>query len=971
MNKLSLFFKIIFILLCGALNTNAQITIVDSVTANTMAQMIAGPGVTVSNAFFNADCDSNLQAGLFYVTTSNLGLDSGIILSSGHVATNTTSLIYGANGIGSNFASTSIPPSLTLTPDTLLSNLILIPSGSSGNNNLYDRCALEFDFVPQGDTVKFDYVFASEEFPGYSCSQFTDVFGFFITGPSIPLAYNMAVIPGTTLPVMINTINGGGNLNNWCTQYGVGSPFTSFFVNNANGTSVTYSGMTTVLPTKATAVTACQPHHLKIEIADVGDESFDSGVFIKAGSLTSNAITLTPIGALIAPTPYVVEGCAPGGILVSRPVAAASSYTVHYTIGGTATNGVDYTMIADSVVILPNQTTAVIPIVALADALNENAETVTIYRTASCSGNVLDSTTVTIFDSLQMRILSNDTSVCAGKQVKIQTLADPNLSVVWTPNINISNPTSLNPIVAPTVNTWYLITASLAGSGCPPVKDSILININPAPTVSIGPDVYLCKNMTNQFAPTVTPTQAYTYSWSSSTFLSSGTVLNPLGTFTTIGTYTYVLTASPNALGCVGRDTVLVEVLPNDIVLLNKDTNICDGQFIKMNVVGDPRFSYVWAPLTGLSNAYIASPFATPTQTTTYNVVATYPGCPNMGKSVKVTVEPVPLVSLGADREICIYDTVRLFTNVQPDTFTKYSYKWLPALNLNNDTTQDVIFSGLTSATYTVTVTTPLAKCVGTDAVNIIVWPTNFTTISGVPATVCPNISVPLTATGAISYHWEPNWDINNNNIANPIVNPVASVTYTLYATSIHGCIDTNQVYINRVPSAIIDAGPDVTLYPGDVYVMPTVSNCSQFAWAPVSYLDFANISNPTISNAINSTQYVVSATTENNCSTTDTVTVTVSPITAMAIANAFTPGNGTSPNNYFKIDKLGIGTLQEFRIYNRWGQMVYESTNINAGWNGKIGDVPQPMGVYIYNIKATLNNGTPFVKTGNVSLIR
>jgi gliding motility-associated-like protein len=969
MNKLLLKLKIICICVLLGSGAHAQITIVDSLPALSLAQMLAGTGVTVSNAYFNAECDSNLQAGKFFVTSSNLGLDSGIILSTGHVTSDSVNFTFGANGAATNFSSTQIPPINTGTPDTLLSNLILIPPGQT-SQGLFDRCALEFDFTPQGDTVKFDYVFASEEFPSFSCTQFTDVFGFFITGPGIPNPVDMAVVPGTSLPVMINTINSGGNITNWCTVYGAGVPYTTYFVNNA-GTTVCYSGMTTVLPTAPTAVTPCVPYHLKIEIADVGDESYDSGVFLKAGSLTSNAITLTPLSALSVPEPYVVEGCSAGGIMVTRPVAAASNYTVHYGIAGTATMGVDYQTIPDSIVILAGNTSAIIPIVAFTDALIEGFETVTIYRTASCSLAILDSTTIRIYDSLQLRILSNDTNICIGKQVNLFALADTNLSFAWTPNYNIVNGTTLNPTVSPNVGTWYTITASLTGSGCPPVKDSVHIGINTSPSVNLGPDVYLCKNMTNQFNPVISPNQVYTYSWTPSTYLSSGNIPNPVGTFTNVGTFSYIFKVAPTALGCDGYDTIVVEVLPNDFTLVTKDTNICAGQYVHLDVNGDPRFHYQWSPNYYLSNDTIQDPFAGPMNDVIYNVVATYPGCPNMGHSVKIGVEPVPVVNVGADREMCIYDTIRILANVQPDSFLKYIYKWNPSTSLSNDSTNDVIFSGFNTTSYTLTVTTPLAQCKGTDNINLVVWPTNFTTITPVLPTYCPNISIPLNAGGGVTYHWEPNWDISDNNIKNPIVYPVASLTYTLYATSIHGCIDTNEVHINRVPAAVLEIGSDVTLYPGDTYTFPTGTNCSQFVWAPITFLDYSNIQAPTVSSATVSTQYVALGTTENGCSITDTVTITVSPNSILAIPNAFTPGNGNSPNNNFILNKLGFASLNYFRIFNRWGEMVFETTDINKGWNGKKGDVPQPLGVYIYNIEAVYNNGQKFNKTGNVTLIR
>lgn len=89
---------------------------------------------------------------------------------------------------------------------------------------------------------------------------------------------------------------------------------------------------------------------------------------------------------------------------------------------------------------------------------------------------------------------------------------------------------------------------------------------------------------------------------------------------------------------------------------------------------------------------------------------------------------------------------------------------------------------------------------------------------------------------------------------------------------------------------------------------------------------------------------------------------------TVIDMPNAFTP---SSVNNVFKPSKRGIAQLKSFNIFNRWGNKVYSSTNIEEGWDGTYNGQPQPMGVYIYTIDAVTDNGTPFVKKGNVTLIR
>ena len=108
---------------------------------------------------------------------------------------------------------------------------------------------------------------------------------------------------------------------------------------------------------------------------------------------------------------------------------------------------------------------------------------------------------------------------------------------------------------------------------------------------------------------------------------------------------------------------------------------------------------------------------------------------------------------------------------------------------------------------------------------------------------------------------------------------------------------------------------------------------------------------------------------TSQGCRVTDSIDIYVSAETALALPNAFTPGNG--PNGEFKIIKRGIATLKDFSVYDRWGVKVFQTTDINAGWDGTYKGTPQPFGVYIYQVSAVTSTGQGFVKKGNVTLIR
>ena len=129
-----------------------------------------------------------------------------------------------------------------------------------------------------------------------------------------------------------------------------------------------------------------------------------------------------------------------------------------------------------------------------------------------------------------------------------------------------------------------------------------------------------------------------------------------------------------------------------------------------------------------------------------------------------------------------------------------------------------------------------------------------------------------------------------------------------------------------------------------------------------------ASVSNPIASPSVN-TRYYVTGTTEAGCKASDSVYILVREESAIGMANAFSPGS--APNAEFKVSHLGTATLKSFRIYNRWGTKVFETSDINKGWDGTFAGEPQPMGVYIYTVEAMSNTGKAFVKQGNVTLMR
>ncbi|HRN41833.1 MAG TPA: choice-of-anchor L domain-containing protein, partial [Vicingus sp.] len=252
--------------------TKAQVTVNNTNTVQFYVQnVLLGGGVTVSNITYNgvpASVVSN-QVGEFTDPTSSVGLPSGIILATGN-----STLASQANNSGS----ASLGGSSSFTGDSHLAT-----AGNTTTSNLYHQTKIEFDFVPLGDTLRFNYVFASEEYPEFVCSGYNDVFGFFLSGnnPSGGTYNNLNLarvpnpaVPGTftNTPVAINTINPGvagssGTASNCSSIDPSWAAYNIYYVGNTTGsTNYQYDGRTVSLPVFA-LVNCGQTYHIKMAIA--------------------------------------------------------------------------------------------------------------------------------------------------------------------------------------------------------------------------------------------------------------------------------------------------------------------------------------------------------------------------------------------------------------------------------------------------------------------------------------------------------------------------------------------------------------------------------------------------------------------------------------------------------------------------------------------------------------------------------
>lgn len=599
------------------------------VTANVPAQdlvgTLTGSGITTLNA--NLNCPSTAN-GLFEVTGINtLGIDSGIVLSTGYVDFAPTV----GSVVGPNDGVISGPTAPTNGANNDPDLQSLVPGRS-----IRDVCYLEFDFVPIGDSINFDFVFASSEYWDFSCSSYNDVFGFFISGPGITGTQNIALIPGTNIPIMVNsTTNGpspGQSLSN-CSSIGPGSPFSQYYNDNRNGPTISFGGYTDVFTAKA-AVQACDTYHLKLAIADVGDDILDSGVFLKAGSLSSIGINSTVEGTYGANqnNDHCVRGCKSAYVTLNREAPINQDTHIDIVFGGDAINGLDYETIAPIATIPAGTTEAVIEVKPLLASAPTGPKEVIMYFMSPylCSNNnqpiAIDSAVVMIYDSLYAEILTNDTTVCAGETISIEGVTDPTLSFSWEPENLVDNPNSLIVNVSPNTSTTFRLKARMddAPATCPEKIVEYNLTIENDAEILMPEDMYVClEDSIPIFIDIIPNIPDYILRWEPEQYLRNN-YENPNMFWAPQGSYEVTVEVTSPHANCVSRESMNIHV--QDKVSMNyvspQDTTIEYGSTIQLEANSAANAIFYWDPITYLDKPTDPITNATPLEDMLYRVVS-------------------------------------------------------------------------------------------------------------------------------------------------------------------------------------------------------------------------------------------------------------------------------------------------------------------------------------------------------------
>ena len=476
---------------------------------------------------------------------------------------------------------------------------------------------------------------------------------------------------------------------------------------------------------------------------------------------------------------------------------------------------------------------------------------------------------------------------------------------------------------------------------------------------------------TNPFQFTDTTRTSYgfvdTWSWNFgdlSTLADTSHLQNPQWTYSTPGIKTVTLTVS-NSKGCISTVSFPVDVLDKPLITLAfNDTLICRNDAVQLNASGTGVFN--WTPLTNIINANTATPTVSPPSTTWYYVNLNDNGCVNRD-SVRVRV--VGSVSLLAmnDTTICQGDAIQL--NAISDGL---SFSWTPAFNLNNPNIINP--TAITNTTTTYTVVATIGSCSATDQVVVTTVPYPVAN-AGPNQTICYNTDAQLSGShDGISFVWSPVSYLNNPNILNPVSSPPRTTAYVLSAFDNQGCPKPGRdtVLITVLPRVRAFAGRDTIVVVGQPLQFNGTGGVN-YVWSPSTGLSSTTIANPigVYDASIDSVRYKLIVTDIAGCADSAFIRVKVFKTNPYVfVPTAFTPNND-GRNDVIRPIAVGVQKINYFSIYNRWGQMVFTTTENMKGWDGRIGGVLQNSGVYAWMVSAIDYTGKTIFLKGTVALIR
>jgi gliding motility-associated-like protein len=1015
----------------------AQLVTTSNLTVQQYVQdVLLGQNVTVSNITFNGGSPNvvSTAVGGFDCANCNLAIPSGFAMSTGDVAG-----LVGPNN-SSSYAGTGTGGLGGSDPD-----LISLATELGSNPNINDWVIIEFDFIPLGDTIQFQYIWGSEEYSEWVNSSFNDIFGFFISGPGISGPYsnnsqNIALVPGTSSPVAINSINNGTANTGPCTSceyYNQDGQYGNLAADAPEHTDPYYmqlDGYTDILT--ATAIVQCgETFHIKLAICDTGDSGYSSAVFLQRDSFSSNLVVQTSL-ELEAGGPEgntMFENCGDGFIVFSRPESGNpnTELIANLEFSGTATMGVDYTNLPSTVTFAPGVMEVSLYIDAFDDAVAEGNETVVMNITniAECGESLISSSfeffIADVPEPLQVQGVNYE--ICQGAVQTLQPIITggyANYGYVWS-----TGETTETIDVAPTTNTTYYLTVSdTCGMPSDNSEFAVSVLVAQALTASIvDTDNILplnCSDFGNIYANVSGGIGPYVYNWTddqgnalwgtdvlyvsasnagfiyltvtdecnftathdleilvnapalSATMPAVHTVtcgsncnltVTPIGGDTQGFGYSYewqfqgatdwnfwgLATYGAPALAegiitvivsdqcgqSVEVESALVIESPEIILSLPQNNEGNCATLITINPIisggsgNTADWSYSWAGNgAAISTASSLSSTFAQNMHIVLNVTDVCDATATAETDISIINPPID-VTLGDDINASCIDNTSLNADIQGGS-GGVQYQWIVDGNVEGTL---ATFSKQSFATVDVVVLVEDACSESaTDTVTIFIPDTPLSIVTAADTAICPNQAAyvwTLPSGGEGPYFVEWNDDFAGDSIE---VYPAASTNYHAVIRDICGRELQDDVFVEVMP---ITANFNVMPMGNDTYEFtanpePACPNCILY-W---QFGDGATNNDWTVIHAYDGlSDYTPQLTTINELGCANTQQYFIAGSAYFYIPNSFTP-NGDGLNDVFRVEGRGFAEY-EITIFNRWGNVIFHSTDPEEVWVGEAFD--------------------------------
>lgn len=452
---------------------------------------------------------------------------------------------------------------------------------------------------------------------------------------------------------------------------------------------------------------------------------------------------------------------------------------------------------------------------------------------------------------------------------------------------------------------------------------------------------------------------------------------DPKKVYTQTGDYRVQLQVTGQS-GCVETITVPLSIAVRSFPRssIRGDTVVCTGQTADFSALvqsQDSVVSFNWNfgdGTTGRSRK-VAVVYNTSGIYTIRLISTTIYGCADTVYRT-IQVNAGPLVNAGANVSICRGQSVQL------QALGAGSWQWTPLQDLSCYNCANPVANPSFSTQYVVKGTNNL-NCSATDTITVeVIQPVKLTVTPD--DSICIGEQTQLFASGAVKYLWNPVAGLTSGNVPNPVANPTVTTQYQVIGRDAYNCFaDTGYITVAVGNYPVVDLGSGGTVVAGTpVTFSPQLGNgpFKSYTWTPFTSLSCNNCPQPvaTINNDIT---YKLEVENVYGCKASDTIIYKVicEEATQVFIPNAFSPDND-GLNDVLMVRGKGLSRVKYFRIFNRWGQLVFERNNFNAndpqqGWDGKINGVPANPGVFVYTAEVVCTAGASFIKKGNVTLVR